>query len=157
MTNEPPIDPVSVIVTLISIGGAGAMAQIVGPYVVIAAAGLGGAGFGAMRWRKSSRLAVTFYVIGFTCMSLMLTVPFTELLMRFVPAAWHIEGRWMLAPMAALLKLTLKWLKFKRLERLTFCLRLRRQINPGQDDECADRVIQMQRLTQREPRQGCRV
>jgi len=103
MTNEPPIDPVSVIVTLISIAGVDAMAQVLGPYVVIAAAGLGGAGFGAMRWRKSTRWEVTLYVLGFSFMSLMLTVPLTELSMRFMPAAWHIEGRWLLAPMAALI------------------------------------------------------
>lgn len=103
MTNEPPIDPVSVIVAIISISGVGALAQVVGPYVVIAAAGLGGAGFGAMRWRKSTRLEVTLYVLGFTFLSLILTVPFTELALRFAPESWHIEGRWLLAPMAALI------------------------------------------------------
>jgi len=100
---EPQIDPVSVAVAIVTALVGGVLAPYVGPYIIIAIAGAAGSGFALGRWRECTRFEAAGYMFGMTVVALLLTVPFTELLLWLSPDLLHLSSRWALAPVAALI------------------------------------------------------
>lgn len=90
------IDPVAVVVALASAAIGPQLAAYVGPYVVIAASGLIGAAFALGRRPADSRLHWTLFVVGMTLLSMLFTVPVTEVVHHYA----DLETRWVLSPVA---------------------------------------------------------
>lgn len=91
------IDPVAVAVALITLLIGPKLATYVGPYVVIAAAGLTGAAFSLGRRNPEAKLGPLAFLSIMVLFSMLLTVGLTQALAML----WHPFGSsWMLAPVA---------------------------------------------------------
>lgn len=91
------LDPVAVAVALITLFLGPKIAVYVGPYVVIAAAGLTGAAFSLGRRGPQSKLGAFSFLAVMVAFSMLMTVGATKLL----ALAWEPLGStWMIAPMA---------------------------------------------------------
>lgn len=92
-----PINPVAAIVALLTVLLGPEVAVYLGPYVVIAAAGLTGASFSLGRRDPEAKLGATLFLVVMVGFSLLLTVAIT----RLVGMVWAPLGSdWMLAPVA---------------------------------------------------------
>lgn len=91
------IDPVAVAVALITLLIGPKLATYVGPYVVIAAAGLTGAAFSLGRRDPEAKLGPIAFLAVMVAFATLMTVGATQLLAQL----WApLGGTWMLAPMA---------------------------------------------------------
>lgn len=94
---EISIDPVAVMVAIVTIFIGPKMAAYVGPYVVIAAAGVTGAAFSLGRRDPQAKLGPFGFLTIMAAFSVLLTVGLTKLMAM----AWEPLGStWMLAPVA---------------------------------------------------------
>ena len=91
------LDPVAVAVALITLFLGPKIAIYVGPYVVIAAAGLTGAAFSLGRRSPNTRIGPFTFLVIMVAFSMLITVGATKLLALL----WEPLGStWMIAPMA---------------------------------------------------------
>lgn len=94
------LDPVSVLVALLTVVLGPALAAVVGPYAVIIIAASTGAGWSLGRREASTRVSATFFFLRINFTALLVTVSAAEIAKSFgVPA----DLRWMLAPIAILI------------------------------------------------------
>lgn len=100
MAAAPPLDIVTVAITLSTALFGAPVAAILGPYAVIFIGAVLGASWSASRRPPSeSRLSTLLYVMGVVLLALMITVPATELLVAYA----KVEARWILGPVATLI------------------------------------------------------
>lgn len=94
---EVTIDPVAVAIALVTVLLGPKLAAYVGPYVVIAAAGLTGAAFSLGRRDPNARLGTWPFLIIMVGFSMLLTVGFTQLAALVWPP---LGSSYMIAPVA---------------------------------------------------------
>ena len=99
-TGDIAIDPVSVVIALATTLLGPQLAAYVGPYIVIAGAGLTGAAFALGRRDPQAKLGPFLFLSVMVGLSMLLTVAATELAVKLWPT---LESRWMLAPVALII------------------------------------------------------
>lgn len=97
---EISIDPVAVVIALATMVLGPHVAAYVGPYIVIAGAGLTGAAFALGRRDPHARLGPFLFMLVMVGLSMLLTVATTEVAVKLWPS---LESRWMLAPVALMI------------------------------------------------------
>jgi hypothetical protein len=100
MATTPPLDIVTVSITIATAVFGAPVASIVGPYsVILIGAALGAAWSASRRPPTDSRFRTLLYMLAVVTLALLITVPAAELLAQYA----HIEARWILGPVAALI------------------------------------------------------
>jgi len=95
--NEVPIDPVSVSTVLIAWLFGVKVSVYLGPYLIIACAGLTGAVFSLNKRRINARLKTGSFLLTMTSSSLLLTVPMAY----FISSNWpSVPMQWIISPVA---------------------------------------------------------
>lgn len=95
--NEVPIDPVSVSTVLIAWLFGVKVSVYLGPYLIIACAGLTGAVFSLNKRRVNARLKTGSFLLTMTSSSLLLTVPMAYLISSSWPS---VPMQWIISPVA---------------------------------------------------------
>lgn len=94
----PPIDPVTVAITLASAMFGPPLAAIVGTYAVIVIGAIAGSAWSASgRPPAASRVSTLGYIALFVTLALLVTVPGAELLARYI----KLDPSWVMGPLAA--------------------------------------------------------
>lgn len=95
---QQPIDPVSVAILIAGILVSPQLAEVIGPYAIIAIAASTGAAWSLGRHESTTRLAAAGYMVKINLTALLLTVGIAE----FVGWMWpSFQGhKWILAPIA---------------------------------------------------------
>jgi hypothetical protein len=95
--NEVPIDPVSVSTVLVAWLFGTKVSVYLGPYLIIACAGLTGAVFSLNKRRPHARLKTGSFLLTMTSSSLLLTVPAAY----FISSNWpSVPMQWIISPVA---------------------------------------------------------
>jgi hypothetical protein len=97
---EISIDPVAVVIALLTMLFGPQLAAYVGPYIVIAGAGLTGAAFALGRRDPGAKLGPFMFLAVMVGMSMLLTVISTEIAVKLWP---DLESRWLIAPVALMI------------------------------------------------------
>lgn len=95
----PAVDAVSAAITLASAFVGPALAQVLGTYAVIVAAGLCGALLSLRRRDAGSRAGAALHVCVWTLISALITVPLAEI----ASTRAHVPALWLFAPIAVVI------------------------------------------------------
>lgn len=99
--DQPPVDIVTVMITIAALIFSPTMSAIIGPYsVIITGAVVGSAWSASRRPPHPNRLGTLAYIAIFVVVALLVTVPLAILVARTWPG---IEARWAFGPVAALI------------------------------------------------------
>jgi small basic protein len=95
----PTVDlsPVAVLVTLASTIFSAQVAEVVGPYIVIALGAMCGAAVALLQAEKRGRFQAFVFFFGSTVLAVLLTVPFALLVATYIT---KVHEHWLFAPIA---------------------------------------------------------
>lgn len=111
-TPPPPLDIVSLAVTLLSLVFSASAAAVVGPYAVILICAIGGASWSASNVAEANNRRTLLHIVLWSGIAAVFTVPTATLgnSLMFSLFGVSTELRWMLGPVAGLIAAHPQWL-----------------------------------------------
>jgi hypothetical protein len=94
---QPDLTPVAVFTQAAAMVFGASMAMIVGPYIVILIAGMGGAGVAVMQRESTGNFKAFVYFLAMVSASVLFTVPLSMFAASFFGA---VQAHWLFAPVS---------------------------------------------------------